>query len=236
VKRWTCPACGGGALAPERPRADDVRAICLDCSKRSGRLVRRTCPALAKTRAAREVAQREAKRTARARKISRVVAHWTVAGLDVFAVASKCWAALGGMSSKSLPIGGGSAIPPRPRSLPSIALRRSATKTYSTGRAYYRRYHVALTFGTAADAAKVWELVLHELAHHRLGPGYAHDEIFNRVMSAGAIRLWGLGMPIKRGYGPTRWLEAKLRAQFASDPAATKAPAAILQEPEKRAS
>jgi hypothetical protein len=41
-------------LAPTRPRLDDVRRYCLECSKGSGRLVRRVAEALEKKRAARK--------------------------------------------------------------------------------------------------------------------------------------------------------------------------------------
>ncbi len=39
-------------MAPDRPRADDVRRFCLVCSARNGRLVKRVCPALEHKRAA----------------------------------------------------------------------------------------------------------------------------------------------------------------------------------------
>lgn len=46
MRRWTCPTCGSGVLAPDAPRKDDARRYCLDCTARTGRLVQRACPAL----------------------------------------------------------------------------------------------------------------------------------------------------------------------------------------------
>ena len=41
MKRWYCPQCGSGKLAPERMREDNVLRYCLSCSETTGRLVRR---------------------------------------------------------------------------------------------------------------------------------------------------------------------------------------------------
>jgi hypothetical protein len=49
-KRWTCPICGSGKLAPSRPRRDDTRRYCLSCSEKTGRLVQRECAALERQR------------------------------------------------------------------------------------------------------------------------------------------------------------------------------------------
>jgi hypothetical protein len=49
-KRWTCPQCDSGKLAPSRPRRDDTRRYCLPCSEKTGRLVERTCAALERQR------------------------------------------------------------------------------------------------------------------------------------------------------------------------------------------
>lgn len=49
-KRWVCPRCDGAVLAPSRPRRDDARRYCLACTKTTGRLVERECPALERER------------------------------------------------------------------------------------------------------------------------------------------------------------------------------------------
>lgn len=51
LRRWTCPRCSTGRLAPSRPRRDDVRRYCLPCSEATGRLVERVCPANERERA-----------------------------------------------------------------------------------------------------------------------------------------------------------------------------------------
>lgn len=65
LRRWKCPRCGGGVLAPSRPRRDDVRRYCLDCSKATGRLVERTSPSVERERAQSSTAA-AAKRRAKA--------------------------------------------------------------------------------------------------------------------------------------------------------------------------
>lgn len=81
-RRWTCPRCGAGKLAPSKPRRDDVRRYCLACSEATGRLVERTCAALeakrvesAEQRAARAKARRAAEARRRAEQRERVAAH-----------------------------------------------------------------------------------------------------------------------------------------------------------------
>jgi len=65
MKRWKCPLCSSGVLAPVRPVEDDVRRYCLSCSARTGRLVRRICPAQETQRKAR-ADRRSNRRTLRA--------------------------------------------------------------------------------------------------------------------------------------------------------------------------
>jgi len=67
MKRWVCPLCGSGKLAPSRPRKDDTRRFCLPCSEKTGRLVERTCPALDKERSVKET-MRKAKKAVKAVK------------------------------------------------------------------------------------------------------------------------------------------------------------------------
>lgn len=195
MKRWVCPRCAGGALAPERLRADDVRAYCLPCSKRTGRLVRRACPSLDAERDRRAAARREARVDDAARTKARELAYWTVAGLDVRDVVARCWRAL-------RPLVGD-------RSVPAVKLRRRSVGT--SGRAWYSR--VVLSFGPAADAATVWELTMHELTHCAT-PGAHHGVAFNKALCELAERLWGFSVPITRGYATSHALQAKLRVMF----------------------
>ena len=45
-------------LAPSRPRKDDTKSYCIPCSERTGRLVRRVCPAKTNAKLKRVEAQR----------------------------------------------------------------------------------------------------------------------------------------------------------------------------------
>ncbi len=70
---WVCPACGSGRRAPSRPRRDDIRRYCFECSTAAGRLIERACPALERKRRLasekrRERATRQRARDARTRE------------------------------------------------------------------------------------------------------------------------------------------------------------------------
>ena len=45
-KRWVCPLCKDGHLAPSKPRKNNALRYCLPCSGKTGKLVERDCPAL----------------------------------------------------------------------------------------------------------------------------------------------------------------------------------------------
>ncbi len=63
MRRWVCPRCKKGKIAPNSPATLDVRRWCLPCSEETGRLVERTCPARD-----RENARRAASRSATSRR------------------------------------------------------------------------------------------------------------------------------------------------------------------------
>jgi len=166
-RRWVCPACGSGVLAPDRPRRDDVRRYCLDCSAETGRLVERSCPALDRAReASRErAAYRAATKTQRAADARRA-AH-TLDGFDLLAEARRLWR-LPGM--KAAPRGN--------RPLPTISFRFSRTKTHSSGHCKTTTpgRDIVVTCGTnLADARCV---LLHELVHAAERPHEWHGPRF----------------------------------------------------------
>ena len=47
-KRWVCPLCADGQLAPSRPRKNNALRYCLPCTAKTGKLVERDCPSAAK--------------------------------------------------------------------------------------------------------------------------------------------------------------------------------------------
>jgi len=62
MRRWVCPICREGRLAPGRARRDDTRTYCLSCSDKSSHLVRRVCEAAERERARAKETERAAKR------------------------------------------------------------------------------------------------------------------------------------------------------------------------------
>lgn len=71
-KRYTCPTCGTGILAPSRLRKIDVRRYCLPCSEEAGVLVERTCPSREREREEKAAAKRDAAKRARAAEAEKV--------------------------------------------------------------------------------------------------------------------------------------------------------------------
>jgi hypothetical protein len=96
VKRWVCPRCRRGKLAPERPRADDARAYCLPCSTKAQdhRLVRLVCPARERARVQTAAQQKLRAKSTRAEVAEHKEVVWTRAGLDVRKVVRRVWCAL----------------------------------------------------------------------------------------------------------------------------------------------
>ena len=132
--------------------------------------------------------------------------HDTIAGENIQKLARKCWRVLIDVIGRD-----------REREMPRIVVRRRAHHR-STGTAYHD--HIAMTFGANADAAKVRELLLHELAHsaHYISgrAGLPHGKEYNRILVDAAAKLWGVHVGYGTGYGPSRTLERMLREQLAA--------------------
>lgn len=170
--RWVCPSCGTGKLAPSRPRRDDVRRYCLKCSERTGRLVERQAPALERKRAtgaerSRERARRkaEAERAAkRAATILDVVEEdGTLGELHVERALAKM-AKLKSIRAASMF---------RYEMVPDITFSRSASKSHTSGHAYYAGGPIHVTFARHCSRADAEVTLLHELAH-TIMPGDEH--------------------------------------------------------------
>lgn len=95
LTRWNCPNGCGGVLAPTRPRKDDVRRYCLDCSKRTGRLVERVSPALERKRTVRvERSRAKAQIKAKTKRASAPQADLVTrfrCGADAFGLIADMW-------------------------------------------------------------------------------------------------------------------------------------------------
>lgn len=218
-RRWTCPLCGVSAMAPGRPRVDDVRRYCLTCSADTGRLVKRECPSLERERAAaaeRVKAKAKAKRARATAKrkaaAARAKARRIHGGVDVFRCADRCWAVLQKCGAVS-----------KHKDRPSMRVTLSTTG--SGGRAYGRD-KISIKFDPNEDWAGVESLILHELCHCTewgyldaslpSKPGgrcTPHGDRFNKALAAAAWALWRIEVPIRArggGYGPSRYLEDEL--------------------------
>lgn len=84
AKRWTCPVCGTGRLAPSRMAANDTRRYCLVCSADSPTLVEMVCPSLEREREA-KTEQRNA-RVRRHRKRHKEAKYFLSDGTDIRAI------------------------------------------------------------------------------------------------------------------------------------------------------
>lgn len=174
ARRWVCPACGAGVLAPERPRKDDTRRYCLPCSAKTGRLVERTCPALDKARV--ERAARSAARTVttRQRAAEAERAKHTAGPYDLIAEAKRFM---------RLPAMAGL------KTFPAFEFRRSAHKWQSTGTAWdtWPAARITITIGTNPHDAP--GVVLHEMVHALL-PGEQHSTLFWSTLQRAAREAW----------------------------------------------
>lgn len=215
MRRWVCPRCGGGNHAPDRPRTDDVRRYCLDCSKATGRLVKRTCPALDRERG--EKRERVAAKTVtkRQRDREREVAERTAAGVDLHKEARRLWALPALKERRTRPDGS------TRRDFPALEIRRhrQGWKTHSSGHCYYmgRRSRIVVTIGL--DGYGAWETLLHELVHVVMGPGEHHSQRFWNYLSAAAAEAWpDVNFRFKdappRGYALDNWIGNRLADHY----------------------
>lgn len=198
--RWRCEECGSGCLAPSRPRMDDVRRYCLDCSKQSGRLVRRISPTLEKERAKKAQAQAarrskkvEAQRQVREqekarREILKPVLTLTSEGLDVQKEARKIWGLLKEHH--------------RGRPMPKVIVRSERITVDSEGRTWVKpsrntgRAYMSRGFVTLVPRAQ-WETLAHEMVHMAVGSRHSdtgrrkvHDEVFYYALKDLCERRW----------------------------------------------
>lgn len=203
-RRWVCPTCGNGVLAPARPRRDDVRRYCLRCSEKTGRLVERTCPAADRKRQAQT--EKRAALTSRKRERARESerAHRTAGPYDLLAEARRF---------AKLP-----AV--RLRHFPDIELRRSTSKEHSSGHCYYGwPARIVVTVGTNPhDAAAT---MLHEIVHAELG-GEGHSTRFWDTVRRAAREAWP-GATFKFLDAPNGWQTQRaiangLQALYEKDP------------------
>jgi hypothetical protein len=174
-RRWNCPKCQGGLNAPGRMRKDDIRRYCLGCSKATGRLVQRVCPALEKERTEREAKRNEKVRTTRAKQSARrrerkdqENERWAMPGFDIRKEADALWRLFCKRD-------------PRLRTdTPRIELRRNGRRGRSGGgTAYIGPRKIRLT--PTGPRWWVWTMLVHELAHIAVHSG-GHPRVLYEAM------------------------------------------------------
>lgn len=165
--RWKCPLCDSGVLASSRPRLDDVKRYCLKCSEKTGRLVKRVCPTLdAKRRLKTE--KRAAKRQTEAQKRA---ADPAVKLRKLF----NKWKKWKGWT--------------RSLANASLTIRRSNTKSYSSGHCWTYAQEMTVTMGT--DFEDAMATLIHEMTHAALPPHEGHGDRFLSLQNDAMIALMG---------------------------------------------
>lgn len=186
MRRWVCPTCGSGANAPERPRKNDARRYCLDCSAKTGFLVERRAPALEARRAT--TALRSKDRAAVKREAGRQ--RWIVRLPDANDVArdldvrSELRQAL-----RDCGFFDGWARGQAPTIDEIEVIIRRGQKPHHSGRAWESSFRVALTFGKAGHEDAL-ELIYHEAAHVASQTGVGHGPEFHRRLADALQKRW----------------------------------------------
>lgn len=230
--RWVCPDCGGAVLGSSQPRKTSIVRYCLDCSRRTGYLVERSCPVLDRARtekrerddarrtarekreraAARAKRERDAERAKRERDRAEEAARESrrYRGVDLDVEARRLWATAA-LSAYH-----------RGAPLPTIDLRRRRRGGYSSGRAWTRR--VTMTIG--GSLTEVLMVLAHELAHsavERTGR-HGHDAVWASAYSDAARERWGsehfTGIRANRGYAVDPYVYAGIRRAIGDETSA----------------
>lgn len=165
-RRWKCQLCEDVVLAPTRPRRDDVRRFCLDCSKKTGRLVERVCPTLDAKRA-----KKNEKRAARRKSDAEKRAADPLVRLRKLFRKWKKW---DGWT----------------RDLTRATLRLSrGTSHHSSGHCYTVSQSLHVTVGTDWEDAK--GTLVHELTHAALPANVGHGDKFRSLLNDAMIHFLG---------------------------------------------
>lgn len=220
-KRWICPDCGSGVLAPSKPRRDDVRRYCLDCSKRTGRLVERICPALeaqrqrkqeqraAKNRRRRAAARRKKGREAEERK-KLFDERSLVDDLNLHKEARKMWRTAALRDARKT-------WHAEDAPLPEITIRQSTEKRYTSGTCH-QTWHllqrrITMTLCAQRNAPEILTTLLHEMAHAACPWKEHHGSMWKSVYLAAARELFGEVKPrgrSSREYDRAVWEASEL--------------------------
>ncbi len=191
--RWTCPKCGNTCLAPRRPRRDDVRRYCLDCSAATGRLVERTAPALEKQRAERATRIQQARREQTVKRRERLDAYYTVDGVNL----REAMIAMLRMDVFDGPRG--RALRDNP---PALVVSRRTTIHSRLGVAQIAKHRIRVNVTSDTRAPRALGTLLHEIVHFVVGrrPDGWHGSLFRSTL-ASAHEEWSATRPRVRAGG-----------------------------------
>ena len=227
-KRWKCPMCNKGALAPSRMSADDVRRYCLECSATTGKLVQRVCPALEKERERKQekaasAAKRRRATEARRVKVLEAAEHerYTFDGVylpDLAMQMCKLKAFRPDKDHDGYKVDCDLRLFP-----PKITIYRGEKDRMTCSGRYYRhRHEVVMTIPKDTTSAYVFGILLHEVTHAAMGFGsdplrrkrVVHGPTYNRAMCAAAEEMWPemakIRFPSVTGYLPTHQMTYNL--------------------------
>lgn len=161
--RWKCEICNSGLLAPSRPRMNDVRRYCLQCSADTGKLVHRVAPSLEKKRAVKKVAATKrttSKRATVAKKVAPIKEQQRINALRckmIHKEAERLWRLM-------KPYHNG-------RPLPEINIVRAQNRGRQYGFAMRNSIQVNVDRDQTIERSKrVWEVLAHELVHCAVPP------------------------------------------------------------------
>ena len=167
ARRWTCPECGAGVLAPERMHKLDPRRYCLVCSGKPGvkRMVERTCPALEKRRghAAAKRATKAAKAKAKREALPYAQRHDLIRADFNKLLRLPEWR---------------DDFERRP---PRLDVIRNRKQPYVTGHCWTEWGRITITVGWTQSRGAIVKLLVHELAHAYCPPKEWHGDRFKSV-------------------------------------------------------
>lgn len=194
-KRWICPLCSAGKLAPSKPRKDDVRRFCLPCSEKTGRLVERTCPALDAQRAKRKASKAEQdkrKRAAASRKKAeakaRQEARLHFGGFDLRVELKRIW-----NNKEARKMRRDTGVDHRPP--PPLVINSARQRRGVTGFAYHR-HEIRISIPKDwTDAGQVLSTLSHEVAHRCLPNGEGHSNRFFALEARLAREVYSADVP-----------------------------------------
>jgi len=206
--RWACPTTHPAVLAPSRPRKDDVRRFCLECSKATGRLVARVPSALVKERERRIERQRHKKARTAVRTEEQTTAYYTVAGVNLLEEMRRM------IQAKAFI---GTSLRRPCNKPPTLVVRRASRKPYTRlGTAYWSRWMIRITDYPGVTEHDVKETLCHELAHLAT-PGTVHGPRWRTMFRLASEELLGVRPRLeKRFHGEvTGLLKAREAAESA---------------------